>query len=205
MDKIIPFLEEQVGGICYRSYKYCVDEREVPSVNYEDNKLYTLQRDRYGETDTSLKSTKDIYRTAKQIEGSNPLFRYFLDGSRRIYKIDDIELAYLPYITHLVRTPLNRHHFTYLTSGFTAVTNSFMLGLMDNLSLFLNTGAFDKKFEENYFDKNNIEGKNGDVMHYLDGVAAHSRSIQNEALSRRLLRNIVEIYEEENQIYLLPY
>src|SRR3989339_167017 len=115
---------------------------------------------------------------------------------------DDIELAYLPYITHLVRTPLNRHHFTYLTSGFTAVTNSFMLGLMDNLSLFLNTGAFDKKFEENYFDKNNIEGKNGDVMHYLDGVAAHSRSIQNEALSRRLLRNIVEIYEEENQIYL---
>lgn len=93
MEKIIPFLEEQVGGICYRSYKYCVDEREVPSVNYEESQTYTLQKDRYGETDTSLKTTKDIFKTSKQIEGNYPLFRYFLDGSRRIYKIDDIELG----------------------------------------------------------------------------------------------------------------
>ena len=35
MDKILAFLEEQIGGTCYSSYKYCVDEREVPSVNYE--------------------------------------------------------------------------------------------------------------------------------------------------------------------------
>ena len=53
---------------------------------------------------------------------------------------DDIELAYLPYITHLVRTPLNKHHFSYMTSGFTAVTNSFMLNLMENLLTFLNSG-----------------------------------------------------------------
>jgi hypothetical protein len=52
-----------------------------------------LQKDRYGETDTSLKTTKDISGTAKQIMGTIPLFRYFLDGSRRIYKIDDIELG----------------------------------------------------------------------------------------------------------------
>lgn len=115
---------------------------------------------------------------------------------------DDIELAYLPYITHLVRTPLNQHHFTYLTSGFTAVTNSFMLGLMENLASFLNAGIFDKRFKEKYFDKMNIEGKNRDVMQYLDGVAAHSRTLQNEAISRRLLRNIVEIYDEDNQVYL---
>jgi len=93
MDKIIPFLEEQVGGTCYRSYKFCVDEREVPSVNYEESHAYTLQKDKYGETDTSLKTIKDISKTAKQIEGNKPLFRYFLDGSRRIYKIDDIELG----------------------------------------------------------------------------------------------------------------
>lgn len=53
----------------------------------------TLQKDRYGETDTSLKTIKDISKTAKQIEGNLPLFRYFLDGSRRIYIIDDIELG----------------------------------------------------------------------------------------------------------------
>jgi hypothetical protein len=93
MDKILAFLEKQIGGTCYSSYKYCVDEKEVPSVNYEENQIYTIQRDRFGETDTSLKTTKDISKTAKQIEGNNPLFRYFLDGSRRVYKIDDIELG----------------------------------------------------------------------------------------------------------------
>ena len=39
-------------------------------------------------------------------------------------------------------------------------------------------------------------------MLYLDGVAGHSRTLQNEASARRLLRNIMEIYEEENLVYL---
>ena len=115
---------------------------------------------------------------------------------------DDIELAYLPYITHLVRTPLNKHHFTYLTSGFTAVTNSFMLNLMENLLSFLNSNTFSKKFNENYFTRGNIDGKNRDVMHYLDGVAGHSRTLQNEGLARRTLRSIMEVYEEDNLVYL---
>ncbi len=71
MDKILPFLEEQVGGTCYRSYKFCFDEREVPTVKYEENQSYTLQKDRYGETDTSLKTTKDILNTSKQIFSNN--------------------------------------------------------------------------------------------------------------------------------------
>ena len=93
MDRILPFLEDQVGGTCYKSYKYCFDEREVPTLKYEENQSYTLQKDRYGETDTSLKTTKDISYTSKQICCNKPLFSYFLDGSRRIYKIDDLELG----------------------------------------------------------------------------------------------------------------
>ncbi len=93
MEKILKFLEDQTGGTCYKSYKYRVDDIEMPSLNYEENQSYTLQKDKYGETDTSLKTTKDITNTARQIENNPPLFRYFLDGSRRIYKIDDIELG----------------------------------------------------------------------------------------------------------------
>jgi glucosamine-6-phosphate deaminase len=115
---------------------------------------------------------------------------------------DDIELAYLPYFTHLARNPFNRHHFAYMTSGFTAVTNSFMLSLMENLLTFLNAGTFNKKMKENYFFRGYIEGKNRDVMHYLDGVAGHHRTFQNEALARRLLRNIMEVYEEESLVYI---
>ncbi|KAB2837228.1 MAG: glucosamine-6-phosphate deaminase, partial [Melioribacteraceae bacterium] len=115
---------------------------------------------------------------------------------------DDIMLGYLAYINHLVRTPLNKHHFAYLTSGFTAVTNSYMLELLEQLDQHLNSGIFDAKFEERYFDPQNIEAKNRDVSLYLDSIAAHSRTIRQEALSRRVLRNMVEIYEEDNITYL---
>jgi glucosamine-6-phosphate deaminase len=115
---------------------------------------------------------------------------------------DDIMLGYLPFINHLVRTPTNTHHFTYLTSGFTAVTNNYMLELLEILRDFLNTDIFDKRFRKNYFDPNFGEGKKRDVNQYLDGIAAHSRTLKNEATSRRLLRNMVEIYEEDNALYL---
>lgn len=90
-DKILVVLEEQTGGKCYKSYKYCVSESEVPSVKYDETQEYKLEPKRSGETDTGLKNSKNISSKAKQVEGY-PLFKYFLDGSRRIYKVDDIEL-----------------------------------------------------------------------------------------------------------------
>jgi glucosamine-6-phosphate deaminase len=112
---------------------------------------------------------------------------------------DDIMLGYLPYINHLVRTPLNQHYFVTLTSGFTAVTNSFMLELMENLKNQLALGTVKTNRE---FDPEFQEGRNRDVNKYLDGIAAHSRTLKNEAVARRLLRNMIEIYEEDNLTYL---
>src|SRR3990170_2738390 len=82
---------------------------------------------------------------------------------------DDIMLGYLPYINHLARTPLNQHFFATLTSGFTAVTNSFMLELMENLKNHLVLGTIKTKRQ---FDPEFIEGRNQDVNIYLDGIAA---------------------------------
>ncbi|MBU0474696.1 MAG: PIG-L family deacetylase [Bacteroidetes bacterium] len=115
---------------------------------------------------------------------------------------DDIMLGYLPYINHLVRTPSNHHHFTYLTSGFTAVTNIYMLELFRNLLENLNNEQFLSRFEKGYFDPSNIEGKNKDVALYSDGIAEHSTTLKIEAVSRRLVRNMIEIYEEDNPVYL---
>jgi glucosamine-6-phosphate deaminase len=115
---------------------------------------------------------------------------------------DDIMLGYLPYINHLVRSPLNNHHFAYLTSGFTAVTNFYMLELLQDLLEIMKHNYFTKRFSEGYFDPSNIEGKNKDVACYLDGIAAHSATIRKEAVSRRLVRNMIEIYEEDNPVYL---
>ncbi len=115
---------------------------------------------------------------------------------------DDIMLGYLPYINHLVRTPLNKHHFAILTSGFNAVTNAYMLELMEQLKLHLESGIFDEKLKTRYFDPDFVEGKDSDVSLYLDSIADHSRTIRREALSRRLLRNMIEIYEEDSITYL---
>uniref|UniRef100_A0A832DNN8 Glucosamine-6-phosphate deaminase n=1 Tax=Ignavibacterium album TaxID=591197 RepID=A0A832DNN8_9BACT len=115
---------------------------------------------------------------------------------------DDIPLGYLPYINHLVREPSNRHHFVTMTSGFTAVTNSYMLGLLEDLKIFLHNAEFRERFKERYFDPEFKEGKDKDIHLYLDGLAAHSRTIRKEAVSRRLLRNMIEIYEEDNINYL---
>lgn len=115
---------------------------------------------------------------------------------------DDIMLGYLPYITHLVRTPLNKHHFVIFTSGFNAVTNSYMLQLMEQLKKHLESGIFNAKLKNHYFDQDNVEGKDSDLSLYLDSIAEHSRTIRKEALSRRMLRNLIEIYEEDSLTYL---
>ena len=115
---------------------------------------------------------------------------------------DDIPLGYLPYINHLVREPSNKHHFVTMTSGFTAVTNNYMLSILEDLKASIHNPEFSSKFKDRYFDPEFKEGKDRDLHHYLDGLAAHSKTIRKEAVARRLLRNMIEIYEEDNITYL---
>lgn len=115
---------------------------------------------------------------------------------------DDIMLGYLPYLVHLVRSPRNRHHFAYMTSGFTAVTNKYMLNLLEDLREHLKSKNFQKMFNTHYFDPQYTERKDDDVHLYLDSIAEHTLTKRRDATSRRLLRNLIEIYEEDNIIYL---
>jgi glucosamine-6-phosphate deaminase len=111
---------------------------------------------------------------------------------------DDIMLGYMPYIVHLVRNAANSHHFSILTSGFTAVTNSYMAEVLNNLQHHFEKEDFGHRFSTNYFLPTFPEGKNRDVNLYLDGLASRSRTIKNEALARRTLRSIIEVYNENN-------
>lgn len=111
---------------------------------------------------------------------------------------DDIMLAYLPYLTRLVREQSNVHYFNTLTSGFTAVTNAFMLEQSGNAEQFLKLPEFASLIKENYFDPKNPVFKNRDVLQYLDGMAANSQYHMNEGAARRFLRNLVEVYNEKS-------
>ncbi len=115
---------------------------------------------------------------------------------------DDEMLGYLPYIVHLVRNPNNKHYFSYMTSGFTAVTNSYVLGLMENLRELIDRPHFQRLMSEHYFEPTNHNARNRDVNLYLDGVACGDVKKKIEAESRRLLSILTEIYEETNIIYL---
>jgi len=107
---------------------------------------------------------------------------------------DDIMLGYLPYILHLVRQPTNFHFFATLTSGFTSITNSYTLSMLENLQCFTAKGLLNKLLaEKDYFSPRNTVAKNRDVYQYLDGVAADSIEMKKEAEARRTFRNIAEI------------
>ncbi|RKY75567.1 glucosamine-6-phosphate deaminase [candidate division KSB1 bacterium] len=116
---------------------------------------------------------------------------------------DDIMLGYLPYIVHLVRPVSNTHTFNYATSGFTAVTNSYMLNLLKKLKLWINSDDFQKLINEDYFRSDYEIGRDRDVFQYLDGIAANSQTMKGEAEARRLLRNLIFLFEESSVPQLL--
>ena len=90
MDKILPLFAKKTGGESYTSHKYCYDAAdEVPGVSYDDDQDIEVKT--YGESDRGLTKPKDLTEKARQVNReNNPLFRYFLDGSRRTYKVDDV-------------------------------------------------------------------------------------------------------------------
>ena len=91
-NNVLEFIANETNGKCYQSFRYCADEESrMPTLAYED-KEFTLVKNSYGETDTGLKTIKNVETHSKKIINSDPLFHFFLDGSRRTYKIDDIEL-----------------------------------------------------------------------------------------------------------------
>jgi hypothetical protein len=93
-NKVLQFIANETNGKCYQSFRYCADDEiRMPTLDYEDKgNEFSLVKNSYGETDTSLKVTKSVREIAKKIINSEPLFYFFLDGSRRTYKIDDIEI-----------------------------------------------------------------------------------------------------------------
>jgi len=115
---------------------------------------------------------------------------------------DDIILAYLPYFTNLRRASTNKHYFAYMTSGFTAVTNGYMQRVVEDLLQRLRAREFDELLRTDYFDPGHTENKSWDTSLYLKGEARHHDERKAEATARRLLRNLIELYEDDDVVNL---
>ena len=99
---------------------------------------------------------------------------------------DDIELAYFPLLHHLVRSPSNENFFVYCTSGYTAVTNTYVTECLNSLRYHIMSGRVTKdQHADNLSDYTNAQD---DITGYLNGIASQDRDTQDFNLSRRLAR-----------------
>ena len=86
-ERIMSRLAKETGGTSYKAFKYGLDHDDRPSVDYDENNIVWKA---YGETNhlTTYCPLKD---RAMELQKNNEyILSYFLDGSRRVYKVDDI-------------------------------------------------------------------------------------------------------------------
>ena len=112
---------------------------------------------------------------------------------------DDIMLGFLPYITHLVRSPKNRHYFINMTSGFTSVTNGYVSKVLKTTLEFLEAGQIQMTDYPDFFQSGFSLKKDKDIYHYLDRIASKNNKGQARGLSHRIVRALVEIYQLESK------
>ena len=109
---------------------------------------------------------------------------------------DDIMLGYLPSVVRNIREHSNYHHFATMTSGFTAVTNTYVLSVCRMLQRALLTRREELRLllDSGYFQEDRY--RDHDVWVYLDGIAANSLELQEEGITRRFFRDLVTVFEE---------
>lgn len=112
---------------------------------------------------------------------------------------DDIMLGMMPHINRQLREASNKFHFSVLTSGFTAVTNHFVLEVLRDTKHFLDIGKIEMVDYSDFFETGYKYKWDKDVYHYLNKVAAQDAKGQRRGLCHRLVRAIVEIYKVKDK------
>ena len=80
---ISKYIAAETEGISYSCQKFCLDNIEISGFNYDDPVNITVKR--YGETE-KLRDSRDLSAKTIQIKKfAKPIFRFFLDGSKRTY------------------------------------------------------------------------------------------------------------------------
>jgi glucosamine-6-phosphate deaminase len=107
---------------------------------------------------------------------------------------DDIMLGIMPVTNRQSRDASNEMHFSVLTSGFTAVTNSFMLGLLHDTLVLIGRGKIEMIYFPDFFEQGYNYKWDKDVYHYLDNIAAKDEEGKRRGVCHRLVRAMVGIW-----------
>lgn len=82
-------IEKETDGVSYKSHRFCYDAMPKSGIDYD----VSNERDKWsskGETVNHKDKNIDLKDSADRLSLDEPLLKYFLDGSRHTYKIDDI-------------------------------------------------------------------------------------------------------------------
>ena len=86
-NKIMPILAQATGGKSYKAHKYSLEHAEIPYIDYGED---TIVWERTAETEPKKNYVPLYDLSLNLIRNDVNRFSYFLDGSRHVYKVDDI-------------------------------------------------------------------------------------------------------------------
>lgn len=112
---------------------------------------------------------------------------------------DDISLGILPHVTNQLQENSNEAHFSVLTSGFTAVTNIFVIDTLLHTKKLLDGGQLQMVRYEDFFSEGYKLKTDKDVYHYLTNVASEDPDQRMRGLCHRVVRAIVIIHQIRNR------
>lgn len=115
---------------------------------------------------------------------------------------DDISLGILPHITNQLNEPSNEAHFSVLTSGFTAVTNTFVIDTLQHTKKLLDEGKIQMVNFEDFFEVGYSLKTDKDVYHFLTNVASENPDARKRGLCHRVVRALVIVYGVKNKTQL---
>lgn len=90
MGRILKLIADETQGELFTSFKYCYDTVPTPTIEYEAGENNYIYLKEYAEEVHDSKP-RDLRMKAEISKQWPPLFKFFLDGSRRVYKVDDIQ------------------------------------------------------------------------------------------------------------------
>jgi glucosamine-6-phosphate deaminase len=112
---------------------------------------------------------------------------------------DDISLGILPHITNQLQENSNEAHFSVLTSGFTAVTNTFVIDTLLLTKKLLDEGEIQMVHYEDFFEIGYKLKTDKDVYHFLTKVASEDPDQRMRGLCHRVVRAVVDIFEVKSK------
>ena len=108
---------------------------------------------------------------------------------------DDIQLGLHPYVDRMLREKSNKSIFTVLTSGFNAVTNSFVIDTLNITKKLLDANRIQMIEYLDFFESGYKYKWDKDVYHYLLNLASEEPHERLRGLCHRVVRAIVSLWD----------